>query len=163
VRIYVFSVLITFDVAARGGAAGGHPDGTRTRCVAQACHRQYFPGILSRDEQPRPAPAVHARLSVALNDGEAEAFFAPGRRLAIWADAIVGTTIYGDGFVGYGVIESHKSPAPPVAGAGRIQRSAARPPQPTPMAGAVHRPAGHRGTVPWPCLGTDASLAGRPR
>lgn len=162
-RIYTFSVLITFDVAAHGGAAGGHVDGTRTRCVAQACHRQYFPGILSRDEQPRPAPAVHARLSVALNDGEAEAFFTPGRRLTIWADAIVGTTICGDGFVGYGVIESHKSSAPPVAGAGRTQRSAARPALPTPMAGTVRRPAGHRGTVPRLCPGADASLAGRPR
>ena len=111
--IYTFSALVTFDVATHGGAACRYPDGPRTRCVVQASRRQYFPGMLWRDMQPRPTPAVHAQLSVALNDGEAEAFFTPGQRFTIWADAIVGTTICGDGFVGYGVIESQKSSAPP--------------------------------------------------
>lgn len=161
--IYTFSVLVTFDAATYGNAASRYLDEIRTRCVVQARHRRYFPGLLSRDKQPRPAPAVHAQLSVALNDGEAEAFFAPGQRFTVWTDATVGTTVCGDGFAGYGVIESQKSSAPPIAGADRTQRTAARPVLPRPVAATVHRPAGHRETAPQPRLGTDGSLAGRPR
>lgn len=161
--IYTFSAVVTFDVATYGSAASRYLDGTRARCVVQARHRQYFPGMLSRDKQPRPTPAVHAQLSVALNDGEAEAFFAPGQRFTVWTDAIVGTTVCGEGFVGHGVIESQKSSAPPIAGADRTQRTAARPALPRPTAATDDRPAGHRETAPQPRLGTDASLAGRPR
>lgn len=161
--IYTFGTLVTFNVATHGGAACRYLDGPRTRCVVQASRRQYFPGMLWRDMQPRPTPAVHAQLSVALNDGEAEAFFTPGQRFAIWADAIVGTTICGDGFAGYGVIEPQKSSAPPLAGAGRTQRTATRPAWPRPMAATVHRLTGHRQTAPQPRPGTDASLAGRRR
>lgn len=149
--IYTFSLLVTFDVATYGSAANRYLDGTLTRCVVQACHRQYFPGMLSRAKQPRPTPAVHAQLSVALNDGEAESFFAPGQRFTVWTDAIVGTTVCGDGFIGHGVIKSHKSSAPPIAGADRTQRTAASPvfqgPWPRPLIGRLATARRHRSRV----------------
>jgi hypothetical protein len=53
---------------------------------------------------------VCAVVSVALADGEAVAFFAPGQHFTIWADAVIGQTIRADGMIGYGVISS---PVPP--------------------------------------------------
>ena len=157
-RICAFSALVTFDLAACGGAASRYLRGTRARCVVQACHQQYFLGMLSAAKLPRPEPAAHALLTVALRDGEAEAFFAPGRRLTIWADAIVGTTICGSGLVGYGVTES-QLPVPQIAGHDEAQRPSARPALPAPE--AVHRPASRSHAAPRPRPGPDASLAGR--
>ena len=56
---------------------------------------------------------MHAVVSIPLLPGEAEAFFGPGRRFAIWADAIVGDTTRGEGLVGNGVVCGQAPPSSP--------------------------------------------------
>ncbi len=160
--ICTFSALVTSDLAARDGAASRYLHGARARCVVQAGHRQYLPGLLSGDKQLRPEPASHALLSVALREGEAEAIFAAGLRITIWADAIVVPTICGDGFFGSAVIERQESPVPPGAGSQGAHPKAAGPALPRPTA-ATHRQVNYRQTVAQPRLGTGTSLAGRSR
>lgn len=110
-----FRALITFDPSARESLVLGFLDGTRTTCVIQPCSGMYFPALLARHESPRPRLAMDARLSIPLHSGETETFFAPGQRFIIWADAIVGRTIRGDGLVGHGVISAQESLTPPSA------------------------------------------------
>ncbi len=50
-------------------------------------------------------------LTVALADSEAEAFFRPGQRFAIWAYGLVGSTVQAVGRVGHGVVARRTSPA----------------------------------------------------
>jgi hypothetical protein len=61
--------------------------------------------IETEEEQPQRGVA-HALITTTLYDGEAGAFFAPGQRFTIWADALVGHTIRADGLVGYGAYVS---------------------------------------------------------
>ena len=48
-------------------------------------------------------------MTIALADGEAEAFFAPGQSFTIWADGTVGRTVRAEGLVGYGVMSRRTS------------------------------------------------------
>jgi hypothetical protein len=77
---------------------------THACCLIEPSHHQYFPAVIYRDEELRPRPGVHVVVTVALIDGEAEAYFAPGQRFTIWSDAVVGHMVCADGLVGYGVI-----------------------------------------------------------
>jgi hypothetical protein len=71
---------------------------------------EYFPAMISRYEELQlPQPGGHAVVTIALADGEAEAFFAAGRRFTIWADGVVDHTIRAEGLVGYGVIREPES------------------------------------------------------
>jgi hypothetical protein len=106
VKQYGFRALITFDPAARQDCAPGHPRGTRACCLVQPGQGEYFPARISWDKELPVRPEVRAVVCLALADGEAEAFFAPGQRFTIWADAIVGQTIRADGMIGHGVISS---------------------------------------------------------
>jgi hypothetical protein len=115
VRQYRFSALITLDPAARDDAARGCLGGMHTCCLVQPCHGKYFPAVISPDEELSARPAIHAVVSIALGDGEAEAFFAPGQRFTIWADAVVGRTIQPDGPAGQGVISCPLPWPPPCA------------------------------------------------
>jgi hypothetical protein len=110
VKQYRFRALITFDPAAREYSTPGHLGGTRTCCLVQPGYHEYFPARISWDKELPVRPGVRAVVSVALADGEAEAFFAPGQRFTIWADAVIGQTIRADSKVGHGVISS---PVPP--------------------------------------------------
>ena len=116
-RRYRFRALVTFDPAAREGRALGSARRTGTLTV-HACYvlqpltcGEYFPAMISRDEELRPPhPGGHAVVTIALADGEAEAFFTPGQRFTIWADGLVDHTIRAEGLVGYGIIRAPESP-----------------------------------------------------
>jgi len=83
-----------------------------------SCH-QYLPAMISLDERVPVGAGGPAVLTVALADGEAEAFFYPGQCFTIWADGLVGHTVRAMGRVGYGVIARRASPArAPVDGNG---------------------------------------------
>ena len=110
-RKYTFSALITPGLAARD-AAPGYRYRTGIRCVVQPRDREYFPAVISLDEQPAAGPRVRAVVSVVLAGREAAAFFAPGQHFTIWADAIVGHAIRGHGLAGYGVICGQESLSP---------------------------------------------------
>jgi hypothetical protein len=99
VRQYRFRALVTFDLP-----AGGHLGGPRACCLVQPGHGKCFPAGISWDRELPVRPGAHVVLSVALDNGEAEAFFAPGQRFTIWADAVIGHTIRADGLAGSGVI-----------------------------------------------------------
>ena len=100
---YGFRALIMFDLAARADSARGHLGGTRSCCLVQPGYHEYFPAQISWDKQLPVRPGVRAVVHVALADGTAEAFFAPGQRFTIWADAVIGQTITADGKLGHGV------------------------------------------------------------
>jgi len=104
VRDYTFRALITAHPAARIRDAPGYLDRRRIRCVLQPHDRSYFPAVISRDQHQPARPGEYAMISVLLADSEAAAFFAPGQRFAIWADAIVGHSVRGYGLLGHGVI-----------------------------------------------------------
>ena len=104
VRDYTFRALITAHPAARGRYAPGFPGRRRVRCVLQSHDRSYFPAVISRDQHPPARPGEYAVISVLLAGGEAAAFFAPGQRFAIWADAMVGHSVRGYSLLGHGVI-----------------------------------------------------------
>jgi hypothetical protein len=105
VRQHRFRALITLGSAGED-AAQNHLDGTHTRCLVQPCDHKYFPAVISPDDERLTPPVVHAAVSAALDDSEADTFFAPGHCFTIWADAVVGHTIQADGLVGHGVIIS---------------------------------------------------------
>jgi hypothetical protein len=116
VRRYRFTALVTFDPASRRGAAGGDVGARPACCLIEPCHRIYFPAMIAPDKARMPVPsAVRAVVSIALVDGEDVAFFAPGQRFTIWADAIVGHTIRTHGRVGSGVIVDRVSMPTPRA------------------------------------------------
>jgi len=88
----------------RGFPNTTRPPTVRACCLIEPSYHQYFPAVISRDEEVPLRPGMHVVVTIALTDGEAGAFFAPGRRFAIWSDAVVGHTVRADGLVGYGVI-----------------------------------------------------------
>lgn len=96
---YKFGALVTF------GPAAGHLGGPHACCLVQPRLGRSFPAAISCTELP-VGPGVRAVVSVALADGEAEAFFATGQHFAIWADAVIGQTIRADGMAGHGVVRS---------------------------------------------------------
>lgn len=123
-RQYKFRALITFDLAAREDSAHSHLGATRTCCLIRPGYYEYFPARISWDKELPMRPGVRAVVSVALANGEAEAFFAPGQRFSIWASAVIGQTITADGMVGHGVIASPVSPPLPGAHDLRVPRTA---------------------------------------
>jgi len=131
VRPYRFRVLVTLAPTAREGPAQRLPSRGRALtahacCLVQpACHHEYFPAVTSWDEVL--SPARYAMMTIALADGEAEAFFAVGQGFTIWADGTVGRTIQAEGLVGYGVISCQTSSLPPGVVHDRIHRGAAGP------------------------------------
>jgi hypothetical protein len=88
----------------RGLPGTTRPPATHSCCLIEPSHHRYFPAVIYRDEELPPRPGVHVVVTIALTDGEAETYFAPGQRFAIWSDAVVGRTVCADGLVGYGVI-----------------------------------------------------------
>lgn len=112
-RQYRFRALVTLAPAAREGPAQRLPSRVpaltaHACCLVQpACHHEYFPAVISCDEAL--SPARHATMTIALADGEAEAFFAPGQCFTIWADGTVGPTVRAEGLVGYGVMSRRTS------------------------------------------------------
>jgi hypothetical protein len=131
VRRYRFRALVTLAPAAREGPAQRLPSRVSALtahacCLVQpACHHEYFPAVISWDEAL--SPARHAMMTIALADGEAEAFFGPGQCFTIWADGSVGRTIRAEGLVGYGVISCQTSPLPAGVVRDRIHRGTAGP------------------------------------
>ena len=130
-RQYRLRALVTLQHVARDGPARDLP-GRAHALTAPACYliqpryqHDYFPAVIIWDEEPPPPAGGRAVLTIALADGEAETFFAPGQRFAIWADGAVGRTIRAEGLVGYGVISPRTSPAPARPGRGRMQEMAA--------------------------------------
>lgn len=111
VREYRFRALVTF-LPAAAGAARGYRDGPRTRCIVQPTRRKYLPAVISRGRPSRPRHAVLCVLSIPLADGEAQAFFTPGQRFTIWADARVARTIRCQGLLGYGIIATATAQSP---------------------------------------------------
>jgi hypothetical protein len=126
VKQHRFRALITLGPAAREDSARGHLGGTRTCCLVQPGYHQYFPARISWAKELPGRPGVCAVVSVALADGEAVAFFAPGQRFTIWADAVIDQTIMADGMVGHGVISSPVPPPLPRAHDLRAPRPAHR-------------------------------------
>ena len=119
--------------AARGGSARSLPGWTHALTAHACCliqpryQHDYFPAVIIWDEEP-PLPADgRAVLTIALADGEAETFFAPGQRFAIWADGAVGRTTRAEGLVGHGVISPHTPPVPARPDRRRMQEVAAGP------------------------------------
>jgi hypothetical protein len=152
VRQYRFQALVTLSPGARKDPAGWPPSRSYALTV-HACflvqltnRRECFPAGIFWDEEP-PGPSVRrATMTIALADGEAEAFFAPGRRLTIWADGTVGRTIRPEGLVGHCVICGQKSLPPADLADDRVRRATAGPDPgnrlavagPLRMRGAVH-------------------------
>jgi hypothetical protein len=78
-------------------------------------------------------------VTIALADGEAGAYFAPGQGFTIWADAIAGRTIRAEGMIGYGVICGPESP-PVTADNGGLRAG-----RPAPRSAAWIRPLNGQG------------------
>jgi hypothetical protein len=133
VRQYRFRVLVTPAPAAHEGPAQRLPSRVRALTAYPCCliqpayHHEYFPAVISWDEQLPPSPAAHAMMIIALADGEAAAFFALGRCFTVWADGTVGRTIRAEGLVGYGLISGQISPLPAGPVRDRIHRRSAGP------------------------------------
>jgi len=129
VRQYRFRVLVTLAPAGRGGPGLRLPNRMRALTAHACCliqparHREYFPAVICPDEELPPS-AAHAMMTIALADGEAEAFFALGRCFTLWADGTVGRTVRAEGLVGYGVISGQISPLPAGAVRDRIHQGA---------------------------------------
>jgi hypothetical protein len=99
-----FRALITVDPAAGGNGGRGQLGRTRTCCLVRTRHDAYFPAVISPDGELAPRAVIPAVVRVALAAGEAEAFFAPGQRFTVWADAVAGLAIRADRLIGHGVI-----------------------------------------------------------
>ena len=136
-RRYRLRALVKFDPAARGDRAPDFPSRTGTLTIHPCCllqplsHRGYFPAVITRDENPALLQSSeYAVVTIALADGEAEAYFAPGQGFTIWADGMVDNTIRAEGMIGYGVICSPESALVTFGEGGRrggqpVRRSAA--------------------------------------
>jgi hypothetical protein len=107
-----FRALITFGPAAGENGVRGHLGRTRTCCLVQPCHGLYFPAVISPDGELAPRAVIPAVVRIALAVSEAEAFFAPGQRFTVWADAVVGHAIQADRLIGQGVVARPLSFAP---------------------------------------------------
>jgi len=110
-----FTALVKVDPAAGEYAARCDADGTLDGCLVEPSRYTYFPAVIALDTGQRAHTAVHALVTIALRDSEAGAFFAPGQRFTILADAVVGHTVRARGLIGYGVISQSASPPPPRA------------------------------------------------
>lgn len=132
-RQYRFRALVTLAPAAGQAPAQGLPSrasalSAHACCLLEpSCCREYFPAVISRDEELPRRPGGHAVVTIALADGEADALFAPGQRFTIWADGVVGHTIRAEGLVGYGVVCGRESPPLPCDDGGGIRGEAAGP------------------------------------
>ena len=114
-RRHSFSALVILDPAAPEDTVRCGSDGTRAGCLLKSGCYTYFPAVISLDNERSTRSTVHALVTIALGDSEARAFFAPGQRFLIWADAVVGDTIQTRGLVGRGVISQPVSPPAPQA------------------------------------------------
>jgi AcrR family transcriptional regulator len=123
-RPHSFRALVMLDSAGREDSPRSGPDGMRACCLVEPSRYTYFPAVISLDTGQPARTAARALVTIALRDSEAGAFFAPGQRFTIWADAVVGHTVQACGLIGYGVISQPVSPSPP--GAPRDE-AAARP------------------------------------
>lgn len=112
-RQYRFMALVMLDPAGRGEAARLDPGGTQACCLIEPSYCTYFPAVISLDWEVPSRAKVHALVTVALSDGEARAFFGPGQRFAIWADAVVGHSVQATGLAGHGVIFQRVAPLVP--------------------------------------------------
>jgi AcrR family transcriptional regulator len=133
-RRHSFSALVVLDPAAPQEAAQCDSDGTRGDCPLEPGCCTYFPAVISLDGAQPARTAARALVTIALGDSEARAFFAPGQRFTIWADAVVGDPIRACGLVGYGVIAQPASPPAPRAPRDEAAGSPAGPAR-TPMPG----------------------------
>lgn len=122
-----FTALIMLDPPARGYGARGHPGRPHACCLIQPGHCTCFPAAISCDGPLPRRPAIAAVVTIALTRDEAEAFFAPGQRLTIWADALAGHTIRPDRPVGHGVIWAPVTMPAPGAHSYRADAEAAGP------------------------------------
>jgi hypothetical protein len=123
-RRYTFRALVMLDPAAREDAAGCGPGGMLACCLVEPSHRVYFPAVISLDSEGSPQAKAHALVAIALHDSEAGAFFAPGQRFTIWANAIVGHSVQPAGLAGSGAISQCLSPPAPRALGGETARKA---------------------------------------
>jgi hypothetical protein len=103
-RKYRFWALVMLDPEAREEAARFDPGETQACCLIEPSHCTYFPAVIALDEEVPSRAKAQALVTIALRDGEARAFFAPGQRFTIWADAVVGHSVQAAGLVGYGVV-----------------------------------------------------------
>jgi hypothetical protein len=102
---------VTHEGLVRGFPSTTRPPTTHACCLIEPTYHQYFPAVISRDEELPPPPGMQVVVTIVLTVGEAEAYFAPGRRFTIWSDAVVGHTVCADGLVGYGVISRRSARA----------------------------------------------------
>jgi hypothetical protein len=138
---YRFRVLIKLDPAAGENGVRDHLGRTHTCSLIQPCHGTYFPAVISPDGDLTARAMTPAVVSTALATGEAGAFFAPGQRFTIWADAVAGHAILADRLLGYGVIACPLS-SPPPAYEGLAEAEPAGPAGRHSLA-ALRVPAGH--------------------
>lgn len=103
-RRYRFTALLMLDAAACEDVAGCGLVGNGTRCLVEPTGYTFFPAVISTDEKRPAGTAAYALVTIALHDSEAGAYFSPGQRFTIWADALVGDTVQACGLAGYGVI-----------------------------------------------------------
>jgi hypothetical protein len=130
VRQFRFTALVMLDPAARDQAARCGRGGPLASCLVEPSRYTYFPAVIETGPARLARPGTHALITAALHDSEAGAFFAPGQRFTIWADALVGETVRADGLLGYGLIcQCVSLPAPRVhldrsSGAGQARLAA---------------------------------------
>lgn len=111
-RRHGFSALVMIDPAAREHAARCDAGGTLDGCLVEPSRYTFFPAVISLDAELPARTAAQALVIITLRDSEARAFFAPGQRFTIWADAVVGHTVQALGLIGFGVISQPASPPP---------------------------------------------------
>lgn len=111
-RQYKFMALVLLDPAGREEAARFDLPETQA-CLIEPSYCTYFPAVISLDREVPSRPKAHALVTMALSDGEARAFFGPGQRFTIWADAVVGHSVQATGLAGHGVIFQCVSPLVP--------------------------------------------------
>jgi hypothetical protein len=124
-RRHSFTALVMLDPAAGDRAA--RTAGTLAGCLVEPSRYMYFPAVISLDTAQPARTAVHVLVTIALSDSEVGAFFTPGQRFTIWADAVVGHTVRARGLVGYGVISRPVSPPPSLAPRDEAAWTAGRP------------------------------------
>ena len=133
-RRHSFSALVMLDRVAPEDAARCESDGTRAGCPLEPGCYTYYPAVISLDDERPTRTSVRAVVTIALGDSETRAFFTPGQRFTIWADAVVGDTIRACGLVGHGVIAQPVSPPALRAPRDEAAASSARPARtPTPV------------------------------
>lgn len=112
-RQYRFMALVMLDPAAGEEDARFGPGETSASCLIEPSYCTYFPALISLDREMPSRTKAHALVTMALRDGEARVFFAPGQRFTIWADAVVGHSVQAAGLAGHGVIFQCVSPLVP--------------------------------------------------